>query len=310
VHEVSPSTVNFMVPKASRRRVLSAAWIVLSLLPFVRPLRELVHLALTNDDMSYVVVIPLLAAGVLVLEHRRIREGHSYDKLLGSVFLVLAGLVALLAHFSRAGSIDHLQLSGDILSLVLFWIAGFAFLHGKSALHAASFPLAFLLLTIPLPDFLLGRVVYVLQAGSAWVTGALFELLRIPFLREGFVFHLPVVNIEVAKECSGIRSSMALLVLALLVAHFQLKTVAGKILFVACGLFMMIVKNGIRIATLTLLAMYVDPGFLFGRLHQQGGVVFFLLGLLLLVPILWLLKRGESWWRSRQTPQVPQSAAL
>jgi exosortase/archaeosortase family protein len=56
----------------------------------------------------------------------------------------------------------------------------------------------------------------------------------------------------------------------------------------------MIVKNGIRIATLTLLAMYVDPGFLTGRLHHQGGIVFFLVGLLLLAPLLWLLQRGES----------------
>ena len=57
---------------------------------------------------------------------------------------------------------------------------------------------------------------------------------------------------------------------------------------------MMILKNGIRIATLTLLAMYVDPGFLYGRLHHQGGVVFFLIGLLLLLPILLLLQKSEA----------------
>jgi len=55
----------------------------------------------------------------------------------------------------------------------------------------------------------------------------------------------------------------------------------------------MVVKNGVRIATLTILAEYVDPGFLYGRLHHEGGVVFFLLGLVLLLPVLWLLQRGE-----------------
>jgi hypothetical protein len=39
--------------------------------------------------------------------------------------------------------------------------------------------------------------------------------------------------------------------------------------------------------------MYVDPGFLTGRLHHQGGIVFFLIGLLLLLPVLWFLQRGE-----------------
>jgi exosortase/archaeosortase family protein len=62
---------------------------------------------------------------------------------------------------------------------------------------------------------------------------------------------------------------------------------------VVVGLFVMILKNGVRIVTLTLLASYVDPGFLYGRLHREGGVVFFLLGLLLLFPVLWLLQRGE-----------------
>jgi exosortase/archaeosortase family protein len=53
----------------------------------------------------------------------------------------------------------------------------------------------------------------------------------------------------------------------------------------------MILKNGVRIAVLTLLAIHVDPSFLFGRLHRDGGVVFFLLGLALLLPVLWVL-----WW--------------
>ena len=56
---------------------------------------------------------------------------------------------------------------------------------------------------------------------------------------------------------------------------------------------MMVLKNGVRIFTLTLLASYVDPGFLYGRLHREGGVVFFLLGLLLLAPLLWVLQRSE-----------------
>src|SRR5262249_32481336 len=88
--------------------------------------------------------------------------------------------------------------------------------------------------------------------------------------------------------------SMALFILALLVAHFRLRSFWSKFVFIVCGLFMMILKNGVRIATLTLLAVYVDPDFLFGRLHHQGGVVFFVLALLLLLPLLFSLQRLES----------------
>jgi exosortase len=112
-------------------------------------------------------------------------------------------------------------------------------------------------------------------------------------LRQGFVFHLPRISIEVAQECSGIRSSIALLILAVLIAHFVFRTFWKKLVFVAAGLVMMLVKNGIRIATLTILANYVDPRFLSGSLHRDGGVVFFLVGLVLMLPVYWVLKEGE-----------------
>jgi exosortase len=287
----------------TQRRLLSTAWIGVSLLLFLRPASELIRLSLVSQDISYVGLIPFLAAGVLFVERQQIPRVRSYDTWPAIVCLVLAGAVAVLTYFSRSASIGELRLPGYILSLVLFWVAGFAFLFGRTALSAAQFSLAFLVLTVPPPHFLVGRVTYLLQLGSAYIVGAFFEVLRVPFLREGFVFHLATVDIEVAKECSGIRSSMALLVLALLIAHFQLKSLPAKVIFVVCGLVMMILKNGIRIVTLTLLAMYVDPSFLFGRLHHQGGVVFFLFGLLLLLPFLAFLKWGESRWLSRQPSQ-------
>jgi len=53
------------------------------------------------------------------------------------------------------------------------------------------------------------------------------------------------------------------------------------------------VKNGIRIVTLSLLSIYVDPSFLTGNLHHQGGILFFLLALGILLPLLWLLQQHE-----------------
>ena len=77
---------------------------------------------------------------------------------------------------------------------------------------------------------------------------------------------------------------MALIILAVLISHFSFRSFWKKTVFVAVGLLMMPIKNGVRIATLTLLADYVDPDFLYGRLHHRGGVVFFLFGMGLLVP--------------------------
>lgn len=276
------------------RWLLFSLWIVLSVIFFLAPALALVNLSFSQDDASYLVTIPFISAAVLYMERKRIFSNVSTDKALGGALLLLAGIVALVLYYSKGHLSSGLQFSGWILAIVLLWVSGFALFFGKAALNADRFPFLFLLLTVPIPSFLLERIILLLQEGSAWITGVLFDLAGVPVLREGLVFHLAQVDIEVAKECSGIRSSMALLILALLIAHFRLRSSWSKILFVVFGVFMMIVKNGVRIATLTLLAIYVDPGFLSGRLHHQGGVVFFVLALLLLLPLLFFLERVES----------------
>jgi len=275
-----------------KRLLLFGGWILLSSLLFDKPLIALIQMSYSSGEVSYLMLIPFIAAWILVVERRKIFRDLSYDRTLGAGLFSCAVCVGVVASLVGRGS-SNLRLSSFILALVIVWGSGFLLLFGKAALKAASFPLLFLLLMVPPPQSLLNRTIYMLQTGSAWVAGSFFDLFGVPALREGFVFHLPGVNIEVTQECSGIRSSMVLLILALIVAHFYLLTFWKKATFVTFGLFIMILKNGIRIATLTLLAMYVDPSFLTGRLHHQGGIVFFLVGLVLLLPVLWLLQRGE-----------------
>ena len=281
--------MNLTNPALKTRLCLLGAWILATSTAFLVPLIAFVRTSVAQDDASYALVIPFLSVGVVLLERRRIFADLSTDKLWGAGFLLAGGFAAIASYFVAAP--DRLPVS--VLSLVLFWIAGFAFLFGRSAIKASSFALLFLLLMIPPPNPLLDRVTYLLQIGSAWLTQVFFNLFGVPVFREGMVFHLAGANIEVAKECSGIRSSMAMLVLSLLVVHFYLTSFWKKLAFVASALFMMVFKNGVRITSLTLLSIYVDPGFLYGRLHHQGGIVFFLLGLLLLMPLLWFLRRGE-----------------
>jgi len=211
----------------------------------------------------------------------------------GALFFALPAALIWGISFWNQRSRPDAVISLLALSFVLMLTAGFVAVFGRSSAKAVWFSLAFLGFAIPLPEALLNRTIYFLQYGSAAVAEWIFDWSGVPVLREGFVFHLPGLSIEVARECSGIRSSTALLILALLVAHFAFSRLWKKGVFVFAGLLMMVLKNGVRIATLTILAKYVDPGFLYGRLHHEGGVVFFLVGLAFLAPVYWLLRRGE-----------------
>jgi len=276
-----------------RRMTLYSLWCVAVGLLFFAPLARLFNYALSNDNASHVILIPAICVWLLYLERGRIFASLDSDLASALAFLVpgAAAAAALFVYSPRLGQVNQLSLCA--LALVLLWVAGFAFFFGRTSLLRARFALSFLLFAIPIPDFLLDKTIYLLQKGTTEIAAVLFDWSGAPVLRDGFVFHLARVSIEVARECSGIRSSLALLILAILAAHFRLRAFWRQLVLVLAGLFVMILKNAVRIVTLTLLAVYVDPGFLYGKLHHEGGVVFFLLGLAFMAPLLWWLERGE-----------------
>jgi exosortase len=280
-------------PRSLNRWLIFGAWVLISLLLFAKPVYELFQLANHDETASHILLIPFITAWLLYTERKQLQQEAVFNIWPAMLFLMSSVLITLLSLNCQACT-PKTRLSGYALSLVLLVIAGFIFALGATAAKSSGFALAFLLFLVPIPDPFLGKIIYGLQAGSAEVAEIFFNLSGAPVLRQGFVFRLPVMSIEVAQECSGIRSSLALLILALLVAHFSFRPFWKKLAFVAAGLCMMLVKNGIRIATLTLLANYINPTFLTGSLHHQGGIVFFLIGLALLLPVYWALRKGET----------------
>jgi exosortase len=291
---LQPEGMSLNTPSGQVRKLwlLYALFSLVCLLLFLQPVGTVAQLCLTNENASHIALIPLISGWLLLTDPRKLSTPDRFDFTTSLIAFVPAVLVALLC-WRWSNLNPSTRLAGYILALFLALTGGFAAIWGRAQLKKLWFPFAFLLFAVPLPDFLLSRIIYALQAGSAAITESIFDLTGVPALRQGFVFHLPRVNIEIAQECSGIRSSIALLILAVLVSHFAFRPFWKKAVFVCAGLAMMVIKNGIRIATLTLLAIYVDPGFLFGKLHRQGGFLFFLLGLALLLPVFWLLRRGE-----------------
>lgn len=282
------------------RWVLFAIWVFLSSAGFWKSAFGLFQLSLQDETYSYIPIIPLIVCWLFYSERKQNADLAPFQFKFATLILVPAALATIFAVGCGTCSQAN-RLSLYILALVLVWVSGFVLFMGTEKARKSLFSLCFLLLAVPIPDFALARIVYVLQAGSADITEVIFNVSGAPALREGFIFRLPKVSIDIAPECSGIRSSMALIILALLLAHFAFRPLWKKIVFVFAGLGMMLIKNGIRIATLTLLANYVNPDFLYGNLHRKGGIVFFLIGLLLLIPVFWLLQKGES-------PSRPTSA--
>jgi len=180
-----------------------------------------------------------------------------------------------------------------ILSVVTLWIGGFVLCYGTQAFRDRGFPLRFSLLMVPLPHSLMDKPIQIIRHGSAEVASLFFTLTGVPVFRDGLRFALPGLDMEVATQCSGIHSSLALFVLSLLLGHFYLKSGWKKIALSLSVFPIISLTNGFRIFAISCLSAYVDMSFMKGDLHRKGGILFFLFGLMLLAVLVQLLRIRE-----------------
>ncbi|MFN0126426.1 MAG: exosortase/archaeosortase family protein [Verrucomicrobiales bacterium] len=158
---------------------------------------------------------------------------------------------------------------------------------------SALFPLVFLIFLVPLPDSWVHALEGASQAASAEAAAWLFELTGLPHVRDGKVFQLPGITIEVAQECSGIRSSWVLFITSLVAAEMFLRSQWRRFILVALVIPLGILRNGFRILVISWLCVEVDPKMIDSFIHHRGGPIFFALSLGPLFAILWLLRWSE-----------------
>jgi exosortase len=266
-----------------------------SCLAFWVPIRNLITFSFSHDYGSHILLVAPLSIFLIYLRRHEIfsslQVGLNQTTTIAGSSLLLLALIFLCA--SRYEPLAAEKLSLQILSLVILWMSVFVFCYGIESFTKARFPLLFLLLLVPVPGFVINKVIFALQAGSSDVAYGLLRILNVPVLKEGFSLSLPKYNLEVAKECSGIRSSIALLITVLVAGEFVLRSPWRRLILAVSIIPILVLKNGVRIVTIYLLTAYVNPAFLHGRLHTSGGIVFYLLGLIALIPIAALLRRGE-----------------
>jgi exosortase len=281
-----------------RRHLLFAALGIASVALFLRPLRELSALALSADAYSYILLIPAISAFAVFLDHGRIFASAEAGRETRPLAPRAAALIAfaLLASLLATGILKptaEYALPMEILSLLPVWAAVFALCYGLAALRSARFPFLLLLLMVPMPSHAMDKVVTNLQWGSAEATYLLFQLVGVPVFRTGVSFELPIIGIQVAKECSSIHSACALFITSLLVGHLFLKSLRAKVCLTVLSVPIAMLTNAVRITTLWTLATKVDMGFLYGDLHHRGGIVFSVVSLSVLMSCLWGLRKVE-----------------
>ena len=139
-----------------------------------------------------------------------------------------------------------------------------------------------------------------LQHGSATVSYEILRVSGIPVFRHGMLFSLPGLDFEVAPECSGIRSSLAMMMVAIIAGYAYLRSGWARLALILLTVPIALFKNAVRIVTISMLGAYVDRVFVDGPFHHQyGGLVFTIVGVTLFVAVLTGLQGIERWLMGR-----------
>lgn len=283
-----------MTASSKNAHILFLFLFLLSLLMFFEPLKELTKFSFHNHYYTHIWLIPLASLYFLFTERKEIFSEKSPSRGAG-VIVLLAGVASYFAgnHFEGQLNVnDHT--AAMTFSGLLFLHGAFLFSYGSRAYRKALFPLLFLIFMIPIPSFLMERIIETLVAGSSDTTEVLFRITGTAYIRTDNFFQLPGITIEIADECSGIRSSIALIITMAVAGHMFLQRPWTRIVLIFAVIPLTILKNAVRITTLSLLAIHVDVKFLTQSfLHHSGGIFFFLPSLFLLGLLLWGLRKAE-----------------
>ena len=173
------------------------------------------------------------------------------------------------------------------------------FIWGLAHLRILAFPILFLLLMIPLPSIIFNQIAFPLQLVASQAGEAVISAAGIPVLREGNVLVLPARTLEVAEACSGIRSLVSLLMLAIVLGYFTERRRGARIAIVLASVPIAILANASRVAGTGLAAQWVSPAAADGFFHTFSGWMVFVVAFAGLL----LVQRGLSAMSSgRQTP--------
>ncbi|HYE64712.1 MAG TPA: exosortase [Pyrinomonadaceae bacterium] len=276
-------------------------------------LAKLGHDWWVDENYSHGLLIPFIIGYILWMERERLGGAPQRPSLLVGGAAITCALFALWA--GTAGAELYVQR----LSLVLMLVGIVLYFWGVRLLQLMFVPLALLVLAIPIPAIVFNKVAFPLQLFASRCAVWAMRAFDIPVLRQGNIIELMPLGaretkkLQVVEACSGIRSLMTLVTLAVVLAYFThprsdtsdrggggaaslLRSVKRygfwrSLIIVLSAVPIAILTNALRVSGTGVLAHYYGTEVADGFFHSFSGWVVYILAFLLLFAVGWLLDR-------------------
>jgi exosortase C (VPDSG-CTERM-specific) len=262
------------------------------------PLLKLVSFAWHSQLFSYVLLVPFIS-GYLIWSMRKSLNLENVRPCWPGAALGLAAGAAIIAVYWIARQDGWNPEKQDYLSLMTlalvccFWGVCLAVM-GSKLLGQIFFPIAFLIFAVPMPTSWLENVDAFFQYTSAAAAQGFFKVIREPVVRDGLDLHLKNISLRVESECSGIHSTIVLVMTSLLAGYMFLRRGWTRTILVLAMIPLAILRNGFRVCVIGWLCVHISPEMINSPIHRRGGPIFFALSLIPFFFLLVFLRKRDS----------------
>ena len=246
---------------------------------------------ITDPYSSYGLLVPIFVSFVVWQNRDRLKQVSVSPSWTG-LPLVILGLVLLVLGVL---GVELLTSRASLLILVAGLVIS---LWGMPVFRAVLFPWALLFLMIPIPAIIIQQVTFPLQLFASKVAGGvLWHLCSVPTFRDGNVISTPNMNLQVVEACSGLRSVVSLITLAVIYGYLLEKRNWVRLALIVASVPIAISANVVRIVLTGILGQH-HPKLADGFYHEFQGMMVFVLALIMLLAfhrvIEWILKPTEN----------------
>lgn len=279
------NTEHVETPSLSRRAL---AWFVilaaLILLVYASVIRDLLVQLWSDPDYGHGLFVPLFSSYVLWHERRGWTKVEIKSNNFGFVVMLIAVSLLLLGSLAAELFTSRVSLLVLIAGMILF-------LAGWQILRIVSFPLGYLISMIPIPAIIYNQITFPLQLIASRLASSLLEVFHVPVLRDGNILVLGNYSLEVVEACSGIRSLVTLMALAVAYGYLVSPRPWVRYLLAAVMVPIAIFTNALRIVLAGVFAHRFGSVAAEGFLHEFSGWGIFVIALILMIGIDRVLRR-------------------
>jgi exosortase len=239
---------------------------------YYRVALKLVYDWYTIPDYSHGFLVPLFAA-FLIWDKRKVLSSIPIKQTWAGIVLVVVSIGVLIL------GVYGVELFTARMSFVMLLTGLIWTFFGWAMVRALAFPLLVLVLAIPFPAIVFNQITFPLQLLASRIASDILPLLGVPTLHEGNVIKLPIMDLEVAEACSGIRSLMSLFTLAVFYGYFLERSTKRRVILALASIPIAVTANVARIVGTGLCVQYWDPDKALGFFHEFSGWVMFVISL-------------------------------